>query len=224
MASGSEATLAPIRETKGDREACDCGMLVLSQLHGLVLDGSSVAADRIAAILSTTLQTQFYGRFPHLDQHIVLDAVHVEILRYLSAPASYAEDGSALYWDIHLSVRRRIGHALRAEIRRRLRERQWSEIHKMNSVIADAGTPTVTSLSERKELLLQLAATEQEHRFLTLCLDGATDTQAFAEATGLTSALSPCQRQVLKRLKDRLWTRAKRRRLNGKHQAPERPP
>ena len=186
----------------------------LSGLHALVIRGDPNAADEAACFLLRIFEPHFQRKYYALDFDTVHDAIMDTILAYLASPQRFTSANSRfLYRSLELRVRRNIAHSVSAVKRRKQREERWVEI--LTTPWLPKSTKTAESLcdseEELNELVRRITETPEEVAFVHLLLNGEPSRQAMAQTLGVGALEVRDQLQLIKRVKDRLKARIRKR-------------
>ena len=187
----------------------------LAALHESLVSGDLEARNRAAAILLNIVVVRLSRRQPHLDPHLIHEAVEDAILNYLNDPRRYDPTRAALITFICMVAFRNVIDLLRKSTTRR---RYENEVASLTSTIVN-GRQDERSLVRLKSLYSQLARTDAERRFVTARANGERRIEVLALILDPGALMPDVQRINVKRMMDKLRIRAYRLKIRRKYRA-----
>lgn len=179
------------------------------RLHAAVKDGKTGARDEIASWALPRVTEILQPEFRHIDSAAVEQAAEEAILRYLVRPAIWQPSKAGLLTFVVQIARNRLLTRLRSMSRYDRAERAFAAAQPASTSPVSDWDRQLLLASVRKEL----AGTRAEQRFLDLLVVGERRAAVYAEALGIADRPITEQRQAVKRVRDRLMWRA-RKKLN----------
>jgi DNA-directed RNA polymerase specialized sigma24 family protein len=180
---------------------------LLSALHERIVCGDAAARNELLEVL--TPRTEQYLRrlrFRGSNGDLVHDAAVDALMDYIAAPHRFDPGKCPLRKFIELAGRRNLLNALRAE--RRLAARHAALAHVVVTMIDYSARPYFLSRSCLHTVLKGFS--RDELQVLKLWLDGERATTAFAQALSLCHLAREEQRQIVRRMKERVVRRLHR--------------
>jgi hypothetical protein len=155
-----------------------------------------------------------WRRFRRSDPELIEDAVVDALLEYVARPQGFNPSRRpSLEKHLLMAARRNMLNLLRAEGRRRRREKRVAEQNATGPTGAvELQTPAgnlerqeeAAALAEDRDGLMKLLSDPLHRRVLELRLDGEHRTNVFAGVLGITNLPVPEQRRLVKRVKDQI--------------------
>jgi hypothetical protein len=169
------------------------------------------AAVDLLAIEIAELEQRFHRQFPTVDIEIIHDAVMDEVITGATRPeqnnCKSCAATPAILWR---RIRRRIGHQLRSESRRKQREWSWGTEWQRTQ----ASRPMTAAMpvpGRLGDLIKAIDLTTEELEWIGLLLEHEQDFRTMVRDSAIQEAALADNRRTLKRVKDRLRARIKKR-------------
>lgn len=191
----------------------------LPALHDRLRCGEPMAPDDLARLLLPLLGDDLARRFPHADEQLIHDSVIDALLEYFASPQRFdASRNVPLDRFLASAASRNLTNSLLAEQRRKRREKAVGSKKREADVALDPAARNIQREDlehGRQQRCAILAALEDplDKEVLALMLDGVRDTATFARILHLTDLPTREQREEVKRRKDRITRRLRRKGL-----------
>jgi DNA-directed RNA polymerase specialized sigma24 family protein len=176
------------------------------ELCARLASGNGSAADEFIALLLTPLVRRLREQMPYLDNAVANDAVEDALLGYLSAPLGFDPCRSRIDTYLLLAARRNAIDVMRKETKRKSAEAQ---VAAQKSQTAPAAASALRVGWSAIVPVVTRNWTEEERRFLEARCAGEHQTQVLARLLGEGDSSFEAQRQVVKRMTDRIRKRLK---------------
>jgi DNA-directed RNA polymerase specialized sigma24 family protein len=189
----------------------------LLALHKRLLQGDRVAPEELAELLLERISAEVARQFPHTDIHLIYDGVADALLNYCAKPVCFdAARGVPLDRYLAQAAWRNVANSVRGEKRRRVREEKWAENSdgKVVELHPSAGNPDQNEAHLQQQRLAELMQTLEnpiDRKVFELQMNGERRTEEFAKVLGISHLSAAEQRSQVKRAKDRIGIRLKRK-------------
>jgi RNA polymerase sigma factor (sigma-70 family) len=190
------------------------------RLHLLLCADDPLASAEVCRAYVVPLCAWLGRFFPATDPHLIQDAVHHAVVRYIQQPTAYDPARADLGAYLRMAARRDLFNLFRREKRHRHQRLPESDVElgeESGNILGRDEEPSFLLEREeetaRQEALLKSvreSLTPAEGRVLDLLLAGERDTRVFAEALGVDGLPAEEQAREVKRAKDRLKKRLER--------------
>ncbi len=194
----------------------------------LLLDDPTAPTDLVEVYLDR-LTDWLVAQNPRIDPAVCSTAAEDALLAVIKNPASYNPERQRLEVYLRMSAQGDLRNLLRAEQRHSRRRAEWEAVELspvVGKYIWDEGGDPALIIERREDEpdepsvaplpdSVRAGLTPQEQRVLELMERRERKTAVFAEVLGLTHLPPDEQRQMVKRVKDRLIKR--RERAGGRH-------
>lgn len=198
----------------------------LQRLHARLLDGDPTATRDLVRFVDTSaprLLTQLRRKWPGAARELCEEAVLEALFNYLNAPGVYDPARGRLerylFWSAHRDLQnliererhQRPPNTRSLDVELGAAGRKWTLAERVADPRADPDH-WLDEIDPR--LLARIAAAlpdEQDRRVFALIVAGERHTAAFASLLGLAHLAHDEQRQLVKRVKDRVLARVRRR-------------
>jgi DNA-directed RNA polymerase specialized sigma24 family protein len=177
------------------------GSDALIALHIRVLAGDRLAPECMAAIVLASAVRILRKRWQRIDPALVNDAVEDALLKYLAVPGQYDSSLARLDTFIVAVASRRLLTLLRSERRQRRAGCPASAV---------TVNPEMTIVTDRVQSAFEAILSHSERVFFDARLSGETRTEELAQLIGATGLPPNMQRQLVKRMTERLRIRLRR--------------
>lgn len=190
----------------------------LLDLHNRLLSHDPVATEELFALVTSELEKHLRLRFPSLaggvDPDIYLSAVYEALTDYFKNPRKYNPAKSGLLTYLRLACRRDLQNLIRKESRH-VSGRVSLESVKYGRSDGNDISDRIADELDGQRLVADLTQgmTSDERAVLALMMEGERSTRVAAEAMNIGHLSSGEQRRQVKRVKDRIKKRIRRRGL-----------
>jgi len=203
----------PAANSPPDRKA------VLLDLHKRLLSLDPVATEELFTIAVPELEKHLRARFPSLapgvDPDIYLSAVYETLTDYFKSPSKYDPSKSGLMTYLRLACRRDLQNLLAKESRHASGRISLESVEFSLSDGNDVSDTVADSLDgQRLVAELTRGMTSEEQAVFSLMLEGERSTRVAAEAMNIGRLPLEEQAKRVKRVKDRIKKRMRRRGLS----------
>ncbi len=202
----------PAAKSPSNRQAA------LLDLHNRLLSHDPVATEELFTIATPELERHLRTRFPSLaagvDPDIYLSAVYEALTDYFKNPSKYDPSKSGLMTYLRLACRRDLQNLLAKESRHASRRISLESVEFSLSDGNDVSDTVADSLDSRRLVAdLTREMTSEERVVFSLMAEGERSTRAAAEAMNIGHLEFAEQAKRVKRVKDRIKKRMRRRGL-----------
>jgi hypothetical protein len=190
-------------------------------LHRRLCDGDPVAPSDLCCRFLGPLVAWLTGQHRDCDEHLIQEAAEDALINLSKNPESYDPARCSLAWYLRMAATADLRNASAKEQRHHRHRKAWSSVeHDLDGRNSSGEADDPASLVERAEeqdaILARLKACsadwpEQDRQVLLLMAQGERRTEVYAGVLGLTDQPLATQRREVKRRKDRLGKRAKRK-------------
>jgi Tol biopolymer transport system component/DNA-directed RNA polymerase specialized sigma24 family protein len=182
------------------------------RLHARYLAERDGAANEITEIFLPLLVYALGRRFRHLpDPHLVATVANDALIGYFISPEKFDPEKGSLIGYLYLDAYRNLLNAIRHE---KLMARRFAALEEDLPQRAEAQTPEDDLIEGESSLLRQLEAIitdPVDWQIVQLMIEGVRDTLAYAEVLGISHLSATVQAATVKRHKDRLKAKIRRR-------------
>ena len=190
----------------------------LLSLHNRLLDHDPVATEEIFSLVAQELEKHLRLRFPSLapgtDPDIYLSAVFDALTDYFKNPEKYDPAKSGLMTYLRLACRGDMQNLLKKESRHASGRTSLESVEFSLSDGNDVSKMVANTLDEQRLVAdLTRGMTAEERAVFALMTEGERSTQVAAEAMNIGHLSPGEQAKQVKRVKDRLKKRIRRRGL-----------
>jgi RNA polymerase sigma-70 factor (ECF subfamily) len=190
------------------------------ELHARLLDGDPVASSDLFELVFERLVESLQPRFPRVDRDLIEQAVAGAVAQLALEPGRYQPERSGLLSFLRLDARGDLLNELEKLRRRARHETSLAEVElpasARNRVLRGEQDPAELTVQNEAESSwraeLDARLTPMERVVAELMIEGERRTAVFAQALGIVHLSQDEQRQEVKRVKDRLKKRLRRRR------------
>lgn len=202
----------PAANSPSDRQA------VLLDLHKRLLSLDPVAPEELFTITAPEIEKHLRARFPSLapsvDPDIYLSAVYETLTDYFKAPEKYDPAKSGLMTYLRLACRRDLQNLLAKESRHASGRISLESVAFSLSDGNDISERVANNLDNQQLISdLMQGMTSEEQAVFSLVMEGERSTRVAAEAMNIGHLALEEQAKLVKRVKDRIKKRIRRRGL-----------
>lgn len=190
----------------------------LLDLHNRLLSHDPVATEEMFSLVAPELEKHLRLRFPSLavgvDPDIYLSAVYEALTDYFKNPRKYNPAKSGLLTYLRLACRRDLQNLLRKESRHVSGRVSLESVEYSRSDGNDISDRIADELDGQRLVAdLTQGMTSDERAVFALMMEGERSTRVAAEVMNIGHLSSGEQRRQVKRVKDRIKKRIRRRGL-----------
>jgi RNA polymerase sigma-70 factor, ECF subfamily len=188
-------------------------------LHERLRRGDRLASEEASRLLLVPLQEEMARRFPRADEQLLSDGVIEALLDYCASPDQFGP-GNGVPLDRFLAAAawRNVSNLLVGEGRRKRREKKAGSKNREADVALDPAARNIRReeqerADEQQAALLAVLDDPRDKEVLLLWLQGVRETAAYVRALNIGDLPLEEQRAQVKRRKDRVLRRLRRKGL-----------